>query len=346
MPSVDEDVFAKMLKSELNHNVYMFCGTDDFLKEHYSSLLTKKAVDEAMMFFNFHKYEDNAVQLSDIFADAENLPVMSQNTCLFVKNYSIEKLGSKELAEFENNLKNIPETTVMIFYFSADFIPAGKNAKWDTVIKLFEKVGCVVKTDHRSPAKLARLLVSRAKERGTSIDSDTALYLINAVGDDMQTVLNEFNKVCAFSEGNPITEAMIDMTATKSVEASVFDISTSIFSGNTDRAFSILNELLRQKVQSSAIIGALANAYVNAYRLKTAFNAGMSAEDFYKEYQYREIRYTFGKIAPFVKKSTIASLRSAISILAEADKKSKSSAIADDILLTELISKLASCRSE
>ncbi len=346
MPSADEDIFAKMLKSELNYNLFLFCGSDDFLKEHYSNLLTKKVVDEAMMFFNYHKYEDNAVQLHEIFADAENLPVMSEKTCLFVKNYSLDKLGSKEFSEFENNLKNIPETTVMIFYFSSDFIPSGKNAKWDGIIKLFEKIGCVVKTDHRSPAKLAKLLASRAKERGTSIDTDTALYLINVVGEDMQTVLNEFNKVCAFSEGNPITESMIDMTATKSVEASVFDISTSIFSGNTDKAFSILNELLRQKVQSSAIIGALANSYVNAYRLKTAFNAGMTAEDFYKDYQYKETRYTFGKIAPFVKKSTISSLRKAIGILSEADKKSKSSAIPDDILLTELISKLASCRSE
>ncbi len=346
MPSADEDIFAKMLKSELQYNIYLFCGNDDFLKEHYSNLLTKKVVDEALMFFNFHKYEDNAAPLYEVFADAENLPVMSEKTCIFVKNYSLDKLGSKELAEFENMLKGIPETTVIVFYFSADFIPSGKNAKWDTVIKLFERLGCVVRTDHRSPAKLAKLLSSRAKERGTSIDTDTAVYLINAVGEDMQTVLNEFNKVCAFSEGKPITEEMIDMTATKSVEASVFDISTSIFSGNTDRAYSILNELLRQKVQSSAVIGALANSYVNAYRLKAAFNAGMTAEDFYKDYQYRETRYTFGKIAPFVKKSTISSLRKAVAILAEADKKSKSSAVADDILLTELISKLASCRSE
>ena len=346
MPSADEDIFAKMLKSELQYNIFLFCGSDDFLKEHYSNLLTKKVVDEAMMLFNFHKYEDNAAPLYEIFTDAENLPVMSENTCLFVKNYSLEKLGSKELTEFEDNLRNIPESTVMIFYFSSDFIPSGKNAKWDAVIKLFEKLGCVVRTDHRSPAKLAKLLVSRAKERGTSIDTDTALYLINVVGDDMQTVLNEFNKVCAFSEGKPITEEMIDMTATKSVEASVFDISTSIFSGNTDKAYSILGELLRQKVQSSAVIGALANSYVNAYRLKTAFNAGMTADDFYKDYQYRETRYTFGKIAPFVKKSTISSLRKAVAILSEADKKSKSSAVADEILLTELISKLASCRSE
>ncbi len=346
MPLTDEDIFAKMLKSEIEYNIFLFCGSDDFLKEHYSNLLTKKVVDEAMMFFNFHKYEDNASGLHEIFADAENLPVMSEKTCLFVKNYSLDKLGSKELTEFEDKLKAIPETTVMIFYFSSDFIPTGKNAKWDAVIKIFEKLGCVVKTDHRSPAKLAKLLVSRAKERGTAIDTDTALYLINSVGDDMQTVLNEFNKVCAFSEGKPITEAMIDMTATKSVEASVFDISTNIFSGNTDKAFSILNELLRQKVQAGAIIGALANSYVNAYRLKTAFNAGMTAEDFYKDYQYRETRYTFGKIAPFVKKNTISSFRRAIAILAEADKKSKSSAIADNILLTELISKLASCRSE
>ena len=234
--------------------------------------------------------------------------------------------------------------TDSIFFFASSNIPSGKNAKWDSIVKLFDSLGCVVKIEHRTAAKTAKLLVSRAKEKGTSIDLESANYLINCVGDDMQTVLNEFNKVCAFSCGNPVTKEMIDITAVKSVEASVFDISSSIFSGDTDKAYKILNELLRQKTGASSIIGALTTSYVNAYRLKVALNADKTISDFAGEFQYKETKYQFGKISPFVRKSTLSSLKKALNILSEADIKSKSSRVSEEMLLTELISKLASCK--
>ena len=342
MPFIDEDAFAKALKGEIKENIFLFSGDDDYLKEHYCNLLTKKTVDESLMFFNFHKYEDDEADLETIFADAENLPLMAEKTCLLVRNYPLDSLSAKALTQFEENLKSIPDSTVIIFYFSGDTLPSGKNTKWDAVIKVFERLGTVVKIEHRTPAKTAKLLVSRAKDRGTSIDYDTALYLVSSVGEDLQTVLNEFNKVCAFSQGQPVTAEMIDETAVKSVEASVFDISTSIFSGDTDKAYKILNELLRQKIPSSSIIGALASAYVNAYRLKLSYNSDKQISDFAAAFGYKETKYSFGKIAPFVRKSSVATLRSALDILSEADVKSKSSRVADDILLTELISKLSS----
>ncbi len=342
MPFVDEDVFAKMLKGEIKENIFLISGDDDYLKEHYCNLLTGKTVDESLMFFNFHKYEDDETDLETIFADAENLPLMAEKTCLLVRNYPLDSLSAKALTQFEENLRSIPESTVMIFYYGSNTLPTGKNAKWDAVIKVFEKLGTVVKIEHRTPSKTAKLLVSRAKDRGTSIDYDTALYLVSSVGEDLQTILNEFNKVCAYSQGQPVTAEMIDETAVKSVEASVFDISASIFSGDTDKAYKILNELLRQKIPGSSIIGALASAYVNAYRLKLSYNSDKQISDFASAFQYKETKYTFSKIAPFVRKSSVTALRSALDILSEADVKSKSSRISDDILLTELISKLSS----
>lgn len=344
MSLTDEDLFAKMLKSEINRNIFLFCGDDDYLKEHYCGLLISKTIGNAPEFFNLHKYEDDNTELDEIFADAENLPVMSEKTCLVARNYPLSELSTSAVSEFENNLKSIPETTVLIFWFSAEKIPTGKNAKWDGIVKLFDKYGVVVKIDHRTTAKTAKLLVSRAKEKGTSIDPETAMYLLDCVGDDLQTVLNEFNKVCAFSEGKPVTKEMIDMTAVKSVEASVFDISESIFSGNTDKAFSVLSELLRQKVPASSVIGALGSAYVNVYRLKVALNAEKTVSDFAGEYQYKETKYTFNKIAPFARKSSLSSIKKALDILSKADITSKSSKISDEMLLTRLISELASCR--
>ena len=343
MAFLDEDKLAKLLKEEISNNIWLLFGDDAFLKDFYCNKLISLTVDESLKFFNFHAYDEKS-ELEEIFATAENLPVMSEKTCILVKNYPLNQLSDKALKTFAENLSDIPESTVMIFFYSSvdvQYSPK-KSSKWNSAVEIFSKHGVAAQINHRTPAKTAKLLMSKAKDRGTSIDYDTAMYLIMSVGDDMQTLLNEFNKVCSFSKGNPVTPEMIDKTSVKSVEASVFDISNCIFSGDTDKAFAILNELLRQKTPAASIIGALSGAYVNIYRYKTALNADKSISDFSSLFGYGEkYSYTFNKISAYTRKSKMSSIRKALDILADADIKSKSSAAADVILLTELISKLA-----
>lgn len=340
MPQIDEDGLKKLLKTGYDKNVFMFYGDDDYLKNFYCEKIISVTVDDALKAFNLHIYEDDDTSLERIFADAEVLPVMADKTCLLIKNYPLNLLGSAQVKSFEKQLSEIPETTVMIFYFSSDIITGQKNSKWDNISKIFIKLGNAVKIDHRTQAKTAKLLVSRAKEKGTQIDIDTANYLIECVGSDMSTLLNEFNKVCAYSCGQPVTKEMVDITAVKSIEASVFDISTSIFDGNTDKAYKVLQVLLKQKTPAQSIIGALASSYVNLYRYKVALNADKTVNEFAKEYQYRETKYQFRKISGFARKTRLSSIRKSIYILSEADIKSKTMKINDEILLTELIAKL------
>lgn len=347
MPIIDEEKLNKMLKGGINDNIFFIFGDDDYLKEFYCNKLTDSIVPDELKFFNFHIYQDSATPLETIFADAENLPMMCEKTCLLVRNYPLHELGANGLKELEANLKDLPDTTVIVFYYNTIEISYGakKTTKWTPVVNLMSRFGQAVQIDHRTPAKMARMLVSRAKDRGTSIDSEEAMYLIQCVGDDMQTVINEFNKVCAFSCGEKITKEMIDITAVKSVEASVFDISISILNNNTDRAFEILNELLRLKTETQSIIGALASTYVNIYRYKTALISDRGYSDFAETFGYKgNPSYTFNKLYNYTKKTPFKEIRKALDILAEADIKSKSTNTDAKILLTETIAKLAVCR--
>lgn len=347
MPIIDEEQFSRLLKKEITDKVFFIYGDDGFLKDHYCDKLTSLIVDDALKFFNFHTYNDDDTPLEEIFDTADTLPVMADKTCLLIRNYPLQELNKEDFAKLENCIENLPESTVMIFFYNTlePVYNTKKGSKWNSVIGLFSKYGQAVQIDHRTPAKTAKLLVSKAKEKGSSIDNDEALYLIDCVGDDMQTLMNEFNKVCAFSQGEKITKEMIDLTAVKSVEATAFDISASIFSGDTDRAFEILNELIRIKTEPQPIIGALASAYVNMYRYKIAIMADCGYTDFAETFNYKgNISLTFGKLTAYTKKMSLSSIRKAIDILAEADVKTKTTRFDERILLTETIAKLAACR--
>lgn len=345
MPVIDEEKFSKMLKNGLSGNIFFLFGEDTYLKDYYCEKLIDLTVDENLRFFNLHTYQDDETDLETIFADADNLPMMADKTCLLVRNFPLASLNADALKKLESQLRDIPETTILVFFYNAlevQYTPY-KYSKWNAVVNLFAKCGFAVQLDHRTPERMAKMLVSKAKTKGTSIDPEEALYLVQCVGDDMQTLMNEFNKICAFSEGEKITKEMIDRTAVKSVEATVYDIGLAICSGDIDKAFSILNEVLRQKTEVQLIIGALANTYVNIYRYKIALNAGKGYNDFAETFNYKNASLAFRDLSAFTRKSTIGSIRKAIGILSEADVRAKSTKVDERIFMTEVIAKLASC---
>lgn len=69
------------------------------------------------------------------------LPMMSEYNFVMVKDYPIE--NRRTILNFEEYLKDAPDTTVFVFWFDA-IEPDVKSAKFKKVIKAFEKAGdCV-----------------------------------------------------------------------------------------------------------------------------------------------------------------------------------------------------------
>lgn len=345
MPLIDEDTMLRKLKGEITDSLWLIFGDDSYIKEVYAGRLQDKVIEnESLKFFNFHSYEEEETSLEDIFADAEIVPVMSDKTCLLVKNYPLNALGSNQLREFEAMLTAVPASTVLIFYYSSlNFVYNKKtDPKWFPVIELFIKHGIAADLSHRTPQKLKRMLQKGAKDRNTSISDADADYLLQVAGDDVGSLLNEFNKLCAYADGAPVTAEMIDEIVTKTVEASVFDISTCIFAGNIDRALEILFALLRLKTPVQPILGALISAYVNLYRLKVAKNNDRAVSDFAEKLGYKgSYDYSFRKISPYANSFPMDRIRKSLDILMEADVTSKSASYDPATLLTEVIAKLA-----
>ena len=344
MRMINEDEMAKKLKAPITDNIWMILGDDDYLKEYYCSRLVSACVSDELQLFNYHVFNDDDSSLEDIFAAANNLPVMSEKTCLLIRNYPLNELGEKQLEAFRQSLRNIPDTTVMIFYHNTQTLFDGKYivSKWASAVNCIAEKGIIVNLTHRSQNKTVKMLVSKAPSRGTTIGEQEARYLLETVGDDMQTLFNEFNKVCSYSCGKPVTVQMIDEIAVRSVEANVFDISTSLFSGNTDKAFAITNELLRVKTPVQMIIGSMATAFVNMYRYKAAAAAGRSIDELAEPFAYKDSYvYTFRSLARFASDISDGNLRECIAVLSETDVQTKSTAFEPSALMTELIARLA-----
>lgn len=342
---VDEDGLARILKQDITKNVFFIYGDDDYLKSFYCSRLVKLCVPEEMQVFNLHTYNDDETPFEDIFETAGNYPMMSDKTVLLVRNYKLSALKKDALDRFEENLKSVPDTTVMIFYFDTtevEYGPKWKPAPWNEVIDRIDTLGIIAELNSRSQGSLASLLVKKAPDRGTSIGRQEAVYLVETVGTDMQNLLNEFNKVCAYSAGNPVTREMIDSVCVKSIEADVFMICDSIFEKKNDRAYAVMTELLRLGVSGQEILGAMNSTFMNMYRIKVALNANRTFEDVVNIFSLNKGQTSAArKLVAVVRPMKISTIRRCLNFLSDADVKIKRMAGVDDkTVLTELIALL------
>ena len=79
---------------------------------------------------------------------------MSERTCVLVRNFPLASLRKDEIAELENGLRDMSETTVLIFFFGTINFEYGKKdfQKWTDIVNLVSKYGICAQLDNPIPS--------------------------------------------------------------------------------------------------------------------------------------------------------------------------------------------------
>ena len=340
----NEDDIKRHIKSHEFAGIYFIYGNESFLADHYTNLLTSAVVGKEFADFNFRKADGKQTTLDEISDCTSVYPMMGEHTCTLVTDYPLNSLVSdkgKINAEFDDIVKNLPETSVLVFKAGSVEIDE-KNSKWNKIIKYIDSAGVCIKTDKRTGAALIKVLTDSAPKKGCTVSKDSALYMINLVGDDMNTLKNELDKVCAYKGSGEITRADIDKTVISSVEAKIFSLSRHITAGDADKAFETLSNLFKLREEPVVILATLANAYIDMYRAKAIKETGAPpeklAETFPSAYKGRTFKIT--NAARDGAQYSLERLGNALDALSQADHRLKSTGEDPATVLEELVLRL------
>lgn len=339
MPVLAESELKLQIKSSEFSNLYFLYGEEKYLVKHYSKLLEQKIVDPAFADFNLHIYDGKNVDFNDLSVAVESLPMMSEYSCIVIKDLTIDSLNADDSASLERIIEDIPESTVIIISLPTANVNV-KNAKCKKLFESLLKFGTVVEFKRFSLQQLAKLIEKGAKERGCTIAFSEANYLLSSVGDEMSVVLNELEKVCAYKRQGTITKSDIDAVVIKSVQARAFDLAKALMSNNCDTAMSILDTLISMKEEPINILGAIITPYVDMYRAKVYVSGGMRAEDAAKDFNYRNKEFRLTNAAKSASKYSVKQLRSFLEVLYDADVLLKSTSLCGRLILEQTITKL------
>lgn len=339
MAKIGERELKQQIKSGDFSNAYLIYGEESYLKEHYVNQLKKKIVEPAFEDFNFHSFNGRESSVEDILKDAEMLPMMSGYNFILVCDYPFDKSVSdcNLIKEF---LNDIPETTVIVFWYDSIDIDVKKNSKWKALDSAFAKAGSSVNLEKRNEGDLVKLLVSGCKKRGAVLSADNARYLMSVSGTDIKTLFNETEKLSSYVNGGEITREIINKLAVKCLQARVYDLSKAILKGDYDSAYSVLNTLFELKEDPVSVLAVISNCFVDMYRVKCAKIAGYSSENVAEYYNYKGREFALRNAMRDCSSLSLNQLRKSLDVLMEADNNLKSTATDKKLVLEETLVKL------
>lgn len=336
MPALNESA----LKEKLRENpvgVYLIYGEENYLKKVYVDKIVKKTVDESFADFNFHTFDGKESSLSDIYESAQAVPMMAETKCVLVKDFPLDTLDDNGFEQLQTVIEDNPEDCALIFSFVA-YEP--KGAKWTKTVKLFEKKAYAVKLEKKTALELAKMVESGARKRGTAFEKGVASYLVSCVGSDLNTLLNETEKVCAYAQGE-IKKSDVDAVCIKSLDARVFDMIKDLTARRFDSAFRKLEQLFEQREDEFQILGALIASYSDIYRAKAAVKSGGRAESVAGYYNYAGKEFRLTNAARNSASLTFDDIAECVDILVEADTAIKSTSTDKRLILEKAVVKLA-----
>lgn len=317
--------------------VYVFYGDEDYLKKSYADMLCHKAVEKEFFDFNFRSFDGKNLDFREVFDEAIMMPLMSERRCVFVRDAKLEGINESDFELFKDYSENPSESTVLVFLqTSADFSPV----KAKKVLELVKKTGAVCVLNKRQGAELIKPLISSASKQGCVLSVQAANYLVSVVGDDYNTLINEVNKLCSFVGEGEITKEHIDELAVKCDDAKIYDLTKFLLQKNFDKAYGVLNVLMRQRVEPEYILGTIVSTYVDMYRVKVSLACGKTSEELAEAYAYGKNTFRLRNAARDSSRIDIDVLRKCLEELAAADMKLKNGRDNASTVLEQLMVRL------
>ncbi|MBQ9414902.1 MAG: DNA polymerase III subunit delta [Clostridia bacterium] len=336
MPKTEQDL-KQRLNDETLSPLWFLYGEEPYLVSHYAGLIADKAAPLGdLAAFNRHVFDGTSLDLNQLEAAVQALPLMGDYTCVWVRDYDAGAASASTTERMKAIVSSVAAPTLLLFSVTA-FIPdMKKNAKWKAFLSLIEKRGEAVCFTRRSPAEIGRLLCRGAAKRGCTMQPAVASGMIEQCGADLMTLLGELDKLCAVAgSGGEITAEMVKKTAVRQLEASVYELSKALLRRNYSDAYDCIAALFALGEEPIRILAVLSESYVDLYRAKLAAAAGKQAESLAADFSYRGREFRLRNAARDSRGMSLQALRRCLKTLAQADTTMKSTGSAHQRLILE-----------
>lgn len=339
MAVINEEAFKSRIKSGGLAPVYIIFGDDGYLKKMYVEKLTEMTADKDDI-FNYCRFGADC-DLQEVYDFLWQLPVMADKKCVILCDYDFEHCSKTDFDKLLSLTSEGCDTALLIIWFDSLPIDAKKSAKFKKLVSAAEKCGgAAVSLNHRRAPELIKMLTDGAAKRGCKMESAAARYLIEIAGEDINTLVNELEKLCCYLPNGEITKTEVDYVCTKTPEASVYNLSKHIFARQSGEALKTLDELFFMRFEPMMILYTVSSPYVDMYRLYALKKGGADNGELSELYGYKGREFLIDRAAQNLRLFDFKKLTLCFEALLDADRRLKSYGADERIILEQLIIRL------
>ena len=334
-------VFSQDIKGDSIDKLNLMYGKEQYLVKWAVETIEKRYVNPATKAMDYVVLDDEEATVDAIMEAAETFSMFSEKRVIWVRNFrplssdSARGYAGADISRLTSYLENSNDGAVLIF--SGEEVRAKAQ-----VTAALKKYGRVYDFDSLDRADLMSFAAKRFRQAKVDITTGAMKALVEATGyynrdSDyrLYNFENDIEKIISHSDGIRVTEDDIERCVSGDADTFVFDMLDGISSGQKDRAFSVMHNILGNGGDAFPVIGAVVSQFELMLSVKQLRENGMNQGEITKKLGASE--YRIKKLIPYANRYSSDKLKQVLSSAYETDRNIKTGLLDQKLALEMFI---------
>ena len=252
---------------KMRNNLYLIVGEDQELVNFYLNKIMKEiGLDEDKKI----NYDMNTSSISDILDEVSMISLFSSEKVVIGYNFDISKINDNDrdyLIRYLNN-NNSNDRYIILIAGRVD----GRNKDYKIFKDKF-KIIDLLQVDNDKD--IYKYIEDYIKDRGYKIDKYNLDYLVELLGNDINNINNEIDKIMLYlSDDKIISREIIDKLVSDNIDNIMYEFTNAVLDKDYDKISKMYNDFKIENVGYDYLIGSLGNALRGALVIKMLYNQG------------------------------------------------------------------------
>ncbi len=321
-------VLNENIQKKQFYTVYLLFGNEPFLRNSYKKQLKQAMIGDDEM--NYSHFEGKDTELSKIKDLSDTLPFFADRRVIIIEESGLFKGSCDGWTEY---ISQIPETTTIVFVES-------EVDKRNRLYKKVKDVGYAAELGKQSEAQLKRWVMAMLHREQRKITADALDLFLYKVGDDMENIKMELEKVISYSEGEEgITSKIVEDICVERTTNRIFEMIEAVSAGNEKKALNLYYDLLSLKEPSMRILFLIARQFNQLMVVKNLMSVGESKDSIGNILKIKS--FIAGKLMTQARVFSKEQLREYVTLCVESEEAIKTGGLAEKVAVEMVIVKIA-----
>lgn len=262
-------------------NFYLLYSSDGAILNKEINDLEKKLdiSDNDIIYYNID-------DIDGIINEASTIGMFSLNKFIIINmdSYFKDKKDIPNINLLENYFDSYNSNSYLVFVCNSDSIDSRKK-----IVNLIKKYGIVKKLEVNDNY-LNDYVNNYLKDNGYKINNGDVVYFINRVGNNINNVTNELDKLMLYKINDKIINRNdIDLLTVENIDDSIYDLVNCILKNDNEKAIKLYNNFIDNGMDVNQIVAIIAAQIRLLYQVKRLYNSGKSNDEIAKILEFKSV---------------------------------------------------------